>query len=48
MRVIYAWESTTLINHCDAIVHAEAQMPDLSTSPALLHMQQPKVFRLVI
>jgi hypothetical protein len=26
---------TKLINHCDAIVHVEAQMPDLSTSRAL-------------
>jgi hypothetical protein len=24
--------STTLVSHCDVIVHDEAQMPDLSTS----------------
>jgi hypothetical protein len=30
-------------NHCDAIVRAEVQMPDLSTSHALLNMQQPKI-----
>jgi hypothetical protein len=32
-----------LTSHCDAIVRAEAQMPDLSTSRVLLNMQQPKV-----
>jgi hypothetical protein len=34
---------TKLTSHCDAIVHVEAQMPDLSTSRALLIMQQPRV-----
>ncbi len=41
-------ESTSLTSHCDAIVRVEAQMPDLSTFPALLNMQQSKVSRLVI
>ena len=31
-----------------AIVRAEAQMLDLSISPALLNMQKPKVCRLVV
>jgi hypothetical protein len=37
-----------LMSHCDAIVHAEVQMLDLSTSRALLDMQQTKVSRLVV
>jgi hypothetical protein len=36
-----------LMSHCDAIARVEAQMPDLSTSRALLDMQKPKVSRLV-
>jgi hypothetical protein len=36
-------ESTTLVSQSYAIVLAEAQIPDLSTSPALLNMQQQKV-----
>jgi hypothetical protein len=32
-----------LMSHCDVIVHAKAQMPVLSTSRALLDMQQTKV-----
>jgi hypothetical protein len=32
-----------LMSHYDAIVRAEVQMPDLSTSHALLDMQQIKV-----
>jgi hypothetical protein len=32
-----------LTSHCDAIVRVEAQMLDLSISPALLIMQKPKV-----
>jgi hypothetical protein len=32
-----------LMSNCDAIVRAEAQMLDLSTSHAWLDMQQPKV-----
>jgi hypothetical protein len=32
-----------MVNHCDAIVRVEAQMPDLSTSRASLNMLQPKV-----
>jgi hypothetical protein len=32
-----------MVNRYDAIVRAEAQMPDLSTSRALLDMQQPKI-----
>ena len=31
--------------YCDAIVRAEAQMPDLSTSPALQNMRRPRVIR---
>jgi hypothetical protein len=30
-----------LMSHCDVIARAVAQMPDLSTSHALLNMQQP-------
>jgi hypothetical protein len=50
MRVIYALmgESTTLISQSDVIVRAEAQMPDLFTSPALLILQKQRVSRLVI
>jgi hypothetical protein len=41
-------ESTTrLVSHCDAIVRAEAQMPDLSTSHVLLNMQKLKASRLL-
>ena len=36
------------ISRCDVIVRAEAQMRDLSTSHALLIMQQPKVNKRVI
>jgi hypothetical protein len=34
---------TMMVNRYDVIVRAEAQMLDLSTSPALLIMQQTKV-----
>jgi hypothetical protein len=37
-----------MVNRYDVIVRAVAQMLDLSTSHALLDMQQPKVSRLVI
>jgi hypothetical protein len=40
--------TTTMVSHCDAIVRAEGQMPDLSTSRALLIMQHPNVSRLVM
>jgi hypothetical protein len=33
-------------SHCDVIVRAVAQMPDLFTSHALLNMQKQKVCRL--
>jgi hypothetical protein len=36
-----------MVNRYDAIARAVAQMLDLSTSRALLDMQQPKVYRLV-
>jgi hypothetical protein len=37
-----------MANHYDVIVRAVAQMPDSSTSPALLDMQQTKVSRLLV
>jgi hypothetical protein len=37
-----------IISNCDVIVLVVAQMPDLFTSPVSLHMQKPKVCRLVI
>jgi hypothetical protein len=40
---ICAWMGTSLMSNCDAIVHAEVQMPDSSTSRALLDMQKSKV-----
>jgi hypothetical protein len=35
-----------LKSNCVVIVRAEGQMPDLSTSPALLDMQKSRVSRL--
>jgi hypothetical protein len=49
MRVIYALgELTKLVSQCDVIVRAEEQMPDLSTSHALLIMQKLNVSRLIL
>ena len=39
---------TKRVSHCDVIVRAKAQMPDLLTSPASLHSQSPRVSRRVV